>query len=862
MNDKDMLPKAIRRSLVWPLRLTRAGMIAERITRAFWPVWTICFATIAALALGFQDWAAVELFWLALLGVPTLLVWAVWRGFRTFRWPTEAEATARLDQSLPGRPLAALADDQALGRGDQGSQAVWQAHLVRMAARIGGARRVRPDLRLQGRDPYALRYAGLTALMMALIFGSLWRVADLAHPGGGAAPATEAKASWEAWADPPAHTGKPGLYLNSLTASGITLPQGSRILVRLYGPEAALTLTESLSDRTTPPAAPQAGQAGQRSTSFAATHSGTLAIAGEGGRSWQVTVVPDAPPTVALAGPMTRKAKGTMSQPFTAHDDYAVVKGTARFELDLAALDRRFGLAAPPDPQPPLVFDLPLPISGNRADFTQILAEDASQHVWANLPVRMVLTVTDASGQTGQTAPQSLILPGRRFFDPLAEAVIEMRRDLMWSAANDPRSLQILRAITNQPDGFIKNHAAYLMLRVAIRQLDTRLAQGPLDQAMRDDLAKALWEAALLIEDGGLSDALDKMKRAQERLSEAMRNGASPDEIQKLMDDLRAATDDYLAMLAEKGRQDPADKFTKNQPTQKITQDQLSQMMDQIQKLMEQGKMAEAQQLLDQMNSLMQNLKVTEGDGGDGKNGKGSQAMKNLRQTLRDQQSLSDDAFKQGQRQGDQGAGGHAQGKDGADPGDQGQSGQSGTGQQGADGQSGKDGDKGQSLADRQRGLRHELDRNLGALPDAQGQDADRARRALGDAGKAMGQAEQALRDGDLPKAIDRQAEAIQNLHDGLRGMNEALAQSQDTGRQDSQTGQMQTGDAGGDRPDPLGRTRRSDNPIDDNNSAFSQPEDVYRHARDLLDDLRRRAADQSRPAPERDYLNRLIDRF
>ena len=43
------------RKLSWPLRLTRAGLFAERVTRAFWPLWSILFLTIAALMFGLQD---------------------------------------------------------------------------------------------------------------------------------------------------------------------------------------------------------------------------------------------------------------------------------------------------------------------------------------------------------------------------------------------------------------------------------------------------------------------------------------------------------------------------------------------------------------------------------------------------------------------------------------------------------------------------------------------------------------------------------------------------------------------------------------------------------------------------------------
>ena len=81
-------------------------MVAERITRGFWPVWTILSALIAALSFGVLDHLSLEVFWIAavlsLLGLVASLV----IGARRFRWPTTEEAMARLDASLPGRPLS------------------------------------------------------------------------------------------------------------------------------------------------------------------------------------------------------------------------------------------------------------------------------------------------------------------------------------------------------------------------------------------------------------------------------------------------------------------------------------------------------------------------------------------------------------------------------------------------------------------------------------------------------------------------------------------------------------------------------------------------------------------------------------
>ena len=155
MTDPNASPEETLRRLSWPVRLTRACMLAERITRGFWPVWTLLFAVIAALAFGLHDWLPVEVLWIGSLAVLAVLIWSLVRGVRQFRWPTRAEALERLDASLPGRPIAALTDAQALGAGDAGSLAVWRAHIARMAERAKAARAKMPDLRLAARDDAA-----------------------------------------------------------------------------------------------------------------------------------------------------------------------------------------------------------------------------------------------------------------------------------------------------------------------------------------------------------------------------------------------------------------------------------------------------------------------------------------------------------------------------------------------------------------------------------------------------------------------------------------------------------------------------------------------------------------------------------
>jgi len=842
-DPKTITAQALAR-IARPLRLTRAAMAAERLARCFWPVSTLLLAVAAAFAFGVQDHLSQGALWGLALALALAMVAALVLGLRRFRWPSRAEAMARLDGTLPGHPLAALTDAQALGAGDAASAAVWRAHLQRMAARAAAARAAAPDLRLASRDRYGLRYMALTGFVMALIFGAPGRVGEVATIAAGGSPAQAAAGpSWEGWVEPPAYTGRPSLYLNAIEATTLDVPEGSLFTFRFYGSAGAIALDETVSAGQAPVA--DQSEEGPRSAEFAAVQTGTVRIDGPGGREIAVTVLPDGAPSVTFAGDIERQADGEMTQPFSARDDFQIASGRAEFVLDLAKVDRRFGLATEPEPREPHVLDLPLPISGNRAEFTELLIENASKHPWANLPVKLSLTVEDGLGQTGQSETRELPLPGRRFFDPLAAAVIEMRRDLLWSAENAPRTLQVLRTISHRPEGFFRNQRAYLMLRVAMRRLEAGIAAGPLDPALRDELAEALWEVAVLVEDGGLSDALERMERAQERLSEAMRNGASPEEIAELMDELREATDAYIRQLAQQGEQQPGDQMAQGEG-QQITGDQLQALMDEIQRLMEEGRMAEAQELLEQLNRMMQNMRVTQGEGGEG-DMPGGQAMQDLSETLRDQQGLSDETFRDLQEQFNPG---------GQQPGE----GQQGEGEQG-EGQGQGQGEG--SLADRQQALRDELERQRGGLPGQGTESGEAARGALDRAGRAMDEAERALREGDTGSAIDRQAEAIEELREGMRSLGEALAEERGE-RRPGEPGpgeerQAQQG-AGGDR-DPLGRTigQSGRSGSDDN---MLQGEDVYRRARDLLDEIRRRAGEQERPELELDYLRRLLDRF
>ena len=861
MREKRDVPIDAAKQLAWPLRLTFAGSLAERLVRAFWPFWAVCLSALAALMLGFQDVLPLEAVWtiavLAVLGAGASLFY----GLRRFRWPSQAEVLDRLDRTLPGRPISAISDTQAIGAGDSASEAVWKTHLARMAERLRAARAPQPDLRLATRDPYALRYVALLAFTVALLFGSFLKVASVTE----IAPRGDALASgpvWEGWIEPPLYTGQPSLYLNDIERETFEVPEGSRVTIRFYGEVGALTLNETVSGRTSD--VPPATDPGQ---SFEVIQSGEIGIEGPGGRTWRIDARQDAPPEVEFDGTIEQGQGGRMEASFTARDDYGVTGGRLEITLDLGQVDRRYGLAAEPEDREMIVLDLPMTISGDRTEFSEVAIDDFSKHPWSNLPIVAEIFAEDAAGQQGLSAPQFDTLPGRRFFDPLAKAIIEQRRDLLWNRSNGARVAQVLRAVSYKPDDIFRSETVYLKLRIAVRRLETHTSLDRLDDETVDELAEVLWTIALEIEEGDLGDALERLRRAQDRLSEAIENGATNEEIAELMQELREAMQDYMRQLAEQQGDQENQQLSENQERQEITGDQLQDMLDRLQELMEQGRMAEAQQLLQQLQQMMENMQIARGQ--QGQQSPGEQAMEGLAETLRQQQGLSDEAFRDLQEQFNPNAQGSQsqenQGRDGDGLGrgqEHGQNGQSPRegDQQGEGGQQGQPQTGQQSLADRQQALRDELNRQTQNLPGAGTPEGDAARDSLGRAGEAMDDAEEALRDEDFAGALDNQADAMEALREGMRELADQMAQQQQNQQGGQQGDAMGRNNPNGTR-DPLGRDLGENGRVGTDEQLL-QGEDVYRRARELLDEIRRRSGEQERPTEELEYLKRLLERF
>lgn len=835
--SRDPIETVIRRTL-W-------GMALERFLRVFWPLGALVAVLWAALAFGAADLPPRSV----LVGGVGIAAFAVvlglWYGVSRFKWPSRDEARARVDATLPGRPLAALADKPALGKGDAGAEGLWAAHLRRMAGIAAGARAAPPDLQLARHDPWALRLGALVALIAALVFARADPVSELGAALASAdGAATAGGPSYEAWAEPPPYTGRPTLYLPDVPGDPpAPLPEGTVITLRVYGEPERFALTQGVAEAADlAPVAPGIGVA-----RFVVDRSGPVTLAEDGDEiaAWRFEMEPDAPPSIAMAGDMERGPVGETELRFRAEDDHGVTAARAEIVLDLGAVDRRHGLTVDPVERPAIAVDLPLPGGAGLAGEEGLLVEDFSKHPWAGLPVTLRLTATDALGQTGEGAGKAIALPGKRFYNPLAAALVEQRRDLLWSPANAPRTAQVLRAVSHRPETVFEDQRAYLMTRVAIRRIE---AAPPGDATALEDPAEMLWRAALLLEEGSLGDAAERLARAKERLKEALRNDASDEEIAQLMQELREATQDYMQQLAqeaiERGEQQQAEGGGESQG-QSMTQDQIQALMDRIQELSEQGRRAEAEQLLEMLQQMLENMEMRlaqqgQGQGGQGQQGQGEQSMQGLGDALREQQNLADDSFQQLQREFREG-----RGQDGGAP-EPGEGGEQGQGQ----------GQSAQDLAERQQALRELTEGLQKSMP---GEGGEAAREALRQAERDMSDAEGALREGDTSGALDRQSEAIDNLREGMRQMAEAMRGDENANPSEGAQGEGQALSDG--RQDPLGRPLGSQGSIGAQDNMVPEGDTAAR-ARGLLDEIRRRSGELARPQIELDYLRRLLDRF
>ncbi|WP_119305123.1 TIGR02302 family protein [Dongia deserti] len=801
-------------------------MVLEQTVRSLGPALAV-IGVFAILSL-FDVFSALPLWlhWSLLALFAAALIAGLWWGFRTWRPPLRSDALHRLeaDSGLVHRPLTHLTDRQASNLVDPWATVLWAHHQKRLLAGLGELTLARRPSNVARRDPLALR--GLAVLLLALGIAIAW---DQSGTRLFAAVTPQARSTAdlstitvEAWITPPDYTRLAPIALKAdpaaesteepveaADATPIETPVGSKLLVQIQGLDGAASLN---ANNATKPL--EMLDSETQRAELVLKEGDKIGISGGGlDVGWPIALRPDLPPTAALQQPRATE-RAVLQVAYGGKDDFGVT-------------DMRLVITQGEDS-----FELPLTAHG--ADPRQVKGasyQDLTAHPWAGLPVELRAVARDALDQIGASAPVAMTLPERKFYHPVARAIIEQRKRLAkdGGASALPVARKLIQLMI-QPEAFDNSITTFMALDFAVK----RMTSNAMDKEELGSVMQLMWDTALALEDGGVSMAMRELRRLQRELEEALARGASDEEIERLMNELQQAMNEYLRQMQEQlaqamqkgmelGRLDPN--------ALQLSQQDLNQMLNEARRMAQNGARESAQQMLQQLQNMLENLQMAMPMPGQG-NGQAQRMMNDLGKIMQEQQQLLQDTFRRqrGQQPG-QGQGQQEQGMG------------EGTGQ----------GMPGGNGADAQEALRQQL-----------GELMRRFGNATGDIPQGLGQAEQfmrgatdALRGEQLDSAAQAQNDALEQLKQGMQQMSEAMRQQMGAQRGPGQRDPM----------DPFGRALSDDE--GPGGDAFAREgsdvvplDEQLDRSRQIFEELRQRRNQPFRPKIERDYLDRLLRQF
>ncbi len=801
---------------------------------------------------------------LSLFGVwretPAALHWAgiicagAATGYFAFRhlpavaWPSRREALLRLEQDGGARhaPLRALEDSPFAGDAED---PFWRAHLEAMRKRARAARLNKPKATIDARDPLALLYAAIGLLAVALVAAGDERGPRLAEGLRPSGVLKDGLSVADLWIEPPDYTGKAPIYLLragerlSGLREQVDAPAGSSVVVQVNSALGHRLSFETENGETVAARDEEASKGGATRARLALSDSGLLRLrlAGDEGQ-WPIGAIPDRAPLVRFLADPAATDDARVAFAVTVDDDYGVTGARLRMRL---APDQRRPLDAPAFDEASLLQTRTLAFDGLAGAIGERRFDvDLQADPWAGLEVVARLVVEDGAGQVGETEEARFRLPERVFFNPLAKAVVEQRRTLAVAPSRWTRAGRSFDAMTFAPEAFYEDAAEYLLMRTAFWRV--------MKNADRDyaETVEDFWPLALQLEDEALELARRRLEAAEQALREALERGAGDEEIAELVEELRAAMNQYVEALARSGQAEMSEGGGEGES---IDQSDLNEMLDSIRDLAQSGAQNAARQALSDLQNLLNNLRFSgrsgsgrsrEGQPGGEGEGQGGPAGR-AGDLIGRQRDLANRSYEEGLGEGEAGAG---------PPGP-------GGGEQGAPGEGGRTAGAGERLARDQNALGGDLEALQDELASGAGGAGDpdpngEAARAFDEAAREMRRAEQALRNENFNAANGAMERAIAGLRDGAEALAEEAGR-QARERRGQQAGQ--SGEQGGPGYDPLGRPMGR---YGTGEETEVPDEAAYQRARDVLKELRRRLQEGERTEEEIEYLERLLQRF
>jgi uncharacterized protein (TIGR02302 family) len=821
--------------------LARLALLWEALWAAAFPLLltlaVFAIAVLSGVLAAFPD----SIRFAALGGFALAFLWTL-RPILALKVPSRNEALRRVElvSSLSHRPVSAVTDRIADEFSEPDSRSIWDEHILRQLARLTRLRAGAPHSALKRLDPYAMRLAALLGIIAVIFLHRGDPAANLADAVRVTPAEAKVAMSLDAWIRPPAYTAKSPVMLTTpaivekLAREGeILVPENSVLILRLAGarnpkvayyeliggPDSGRELRQDSTVKTENGAYEMEARLGRPVHVRVKDDSGTIA-------DWRIALIPDVPPTVAFTSDPAPEPGGALQLAWKATDDYGIAGINAKIVLSdqqedgLGIAGNGVFLFEPPQ------FPIQLKKAAARA-IADTSVNDLTEHPWAGLNADITLEVRDQAGHTSSSAVKTVRLPEREFHKPLAKALIEQRKALIFNPDDPADVLTMLDALLAWPEGVIERSGT----QIAISAVRSHIAAARDHEGIREAI-DALWRIATSVEEGDIADARAALEQIRKELEKALAEGAPPERIAELMDKLREAMDRYLQSMAEEMQrrmQQQGNRMQPIQPGQAITPQDLQKMLDTIENLARNGANEAAQELLSQLDNILRNLQPGMSAQMDPQRDSPlSQMLDQLSDLMRRQQQLMDDTQRMpGGQNGDMS--GDPFNAQGAQPG-------------------GPDKD---ALAAQQDALRRLLNELMGQL----GENGMQAPPSFGEAGRQMEGATGSLRQGDRDPALDQQSQALSKLREGAQNMARQMMQ-QGTGS----TGNYgRHGEARGDDRDPLGRPYRTTGEDYGPERNMLPSEMAIRRAREILDMLRSRANLPDLPRIDRDYIERLL---
>lgn len=726
-----------------------------------------------------------------------------------------------------------------------------------------------PRALLTRRDPFALRFLAILFFISGLaVSGSQWseRITD-----GMFAIAPQLSAGAKAqnislWITPPEYTGLAQTYLSGkdTISAPLQIPDGSEIKLRVKVPFGDLV-------------APRFFNGNSR---IKMSYLGDNLYGYEGAildgdmlkinylliprARWPYVFIKDTPPEISFAKEKQSEEKTEekaelyeimedykLRFALSMVDDYSVEKLSAHLALDPMIEDKPIGND---------FHDERLVMSPPNVRFKADPVYDLTWHTWAGLPVTMTFTAHDHLGQTGQTQTLSFVLPERPFEHPIAKSMIRARKTLAWNYQDSFHTIvNDLSSLLNAPDFFNHDPVIYLALRTAAVRLALAENRPQVERTQAAaDIIKLLWAVAIAIEDGDIAHAMQELRQAQRDLERAVQDPDSTEqEIARLMDNLQEKMQNYMAELQremqkrmENGEQIPS--LPEDFSGTMITPDMMEKMMQDLLSAMQSGDKDKAQDMLSKLQRMMdmmdqpmsmnmpQDMQMMQ-DG-----------INELQELIKKQEALLDQTRDDVQTQSRSDYAPFIQpdmeilrelGIENIPPPPLAQP---QTEQQERGAQS-------ENAAEEQKALRY----ILGQLMKEAGSKLDEIPPNMGMAELEMRESENALSAGEPQISIPHQEEAIKHLKDAQQDLAQKLQ-----ARMQMMIG---FGMQAPQRFDPLGRPYggQDGNHPNSDQSDVKIPNDAQKKRVDeILELLRRRSGEFSRPEEEREYYRRLLRQF